>query len=99
MMLMTGTIRLPPANLAQARPIMRATVEASRAEDGCLHYSYAEDVLDPGLIHVSERWRDRAALDRHFQAPHLAQWRATWPALEIGERNLVAYEVGEPSAL
>ena len=41
---------------------MRAMVEASRAEDGCLGYSYAEDVLEPGLIHVAERWRDRAAL-------------------------------------
>ena len=67
---------------------MLAMVTASRAEDGCLEYSYAEDILEPGLIHVSERWRDQAALQAHFGADHMAKWRAAWPALGIGERNL-----------
>ena len=33
-------------------------------EDGCIDYAYAEDVLEPGLIRVSEVWRDQAALNR-----------------------------------
>lgn len=66
MLLIVGTIRLPPENLDAARPVMRRMVEASRAEPGCLDYGYAEDVLDPGLIHVKELWTDQAALDRHF---------------------------------
>src|SRR5215475_14349412 len=66
MLLIVGTIRLAPENLNAARPVMREMVEASRAELGCLHYSYAQDLLDPGLVHVKELWRDAAALDRHF---------------------------------
>jgi quinol monooxygenase YgiN len=96
MLLIIGTIRLPAENLAIAGPIMAEMLRASRAEDGCLEYSYAEDVLDAGLIHVSELWRDQAALDRHFASAHIARWRAAWPALGIGERNLHVYEVGEP---
>lgn len=96
MLLIVGTIRLPPANLGAAQFAMARMIEASRAEDGCLHYSYAEDVLEPGLIHVREAWRDRASLDRHFASDHLAEWRAAWPALGIGDRDLVVYEVGEP---
>jgi len=96
MLLIVGTIRLPAEYLADARPIMRAMVENSRAEDGCVEYSYAEDVLDPGLIHVTELWRDQATLDRHFASDHLARWRASWPALGIGDRDLQVYEVGEP---
>ena len=92
-LLVTGTVRLPPDRLADARPAMRAMVLASRAEDGCLAYSYAQDLLDPGLIRVHELWRDRAALDRHFAMPHLAAWRAAWPALGIGERDLTLHEV------
>lgn len=96
MLLIVGTIRLPAANMDEARPAMRAMVAASRAEQGCAEYSYAEDVLDPGLIHVKELWSDRAALDRHFASSHIAQWRAAWPALGVGERDLRLYEVGEP---
>ncbi len=95
MLLIIGTIRLPAEKLALARPVMAEMLRASRAEAGCIDYSYAEDVLEPGLIHISELWRDQAALDRHFGSAHIAQWRAAWPALGIGERNLRVYEVGE----
>ena len=96
MLLIIGTIRLPAANLDSARPAMAAMVHASRAEDGCLDYSYAEDVLEPGLIHVTELWRDQDALDRHFASAHIERWRAAWPELGIGERDLRVYDVGEP---
>lgn len=96
MLLIIGTIRLHPEKLSDARPIMRVMVESSRAEDGCGEYSYAEDVLDPGLIHVKETWRDQAALDRHFASDHLADWRRSWPRLGIRDRDLRVYEVGEP---
>jgi len=67
---------------------------ASRAEPGCLTYSYAEDILEPGLIHVTEAWTDQASLDRHVASTHISQWRACWPGLGIAERKLLLYEVG-----
>ncbi len=96
MLLVVGTIRLPPEKLTDALPTMRVMVESSRAEDGCVEYGYAEDVFEPGLIHVTEVWRDQAALDRHFASDHIADWRASWPGLGITDRNLRVYEVGEP---
>lgn len=96
MLLIVGTVRLPPENLSKARPAMASMVMASRAEDGCEEYCYAEDVLEPGLIHVKEIWRDQQALDRHFASEHIATWRSAWPELRIGDRNLRVYEVGAP---
>ena len=96
MLLIVGTVRLPPENLERARPAMLAMAQASRAEVGCLEYGYAEDVFVPGLIHVKELWRDQAALDAHFASSHIQAWRAAWPALEIGGRDLRVYEVGSP---
>jgi len=93
--LIAGTIRLPADNLDAARPAMAAMVNASRAEPGCLAYSYAQDVLDPGLIHVIERWADGDALATHFTMPHIADWRAAWPALGITDRRLTQYAVDE----
>ena len=96
MLLIVGTIRLTPENLQVARPVMRRMAEGSRAEEGCVQYSYAEDVFDAGLIHVKELWRDQAALDQHFESEHIRTWRAAWPELGIRDRNLLVYDVGEP---
>lgn len=95
MILVVGTFRVDPARLDAARPAMAAMVEASRAEAGCVAYGYAEDVLDAGLIHVVERWEDRDALTAHVATAHIAEWRAAWPALGLGERNLAIYHIAE----
>jgi quinol monooxygenase YgiN len=99
MLVIVGTVRLPPEKFEEARPSMALMISASRAESVCIEYSYARDVLDAGLIHVTEVWRDRAALDEHFGSAHIAHWRASWPALGIGERNLVVYEAGAPKPI
>jgi quinol monooxygenase YgiN len=94
-----GTVRVPPDKIDAARPHMRAMLEASRAEDGCLTYNYAQDVLDPGLIHVSEVWESEAALKAHFTTPHMAAWRKAWPDLGIGERNLTKFKASESETI
>jgi quinol monooxygenase YgiN len=91
--IVAGTVRVPPHNVDAFRPHMIAMMTASRAEDGCYAYGYAEDVGEPGLVHVFESWRDQAALDAHFQTPHMAQWRAAWPQFGVSDRRLKVYEV------
>jgi len=93
MVVVAGTIRIDPSKIDVARVEMEKMLAASRAEDGCIEYSYAVDVVDNGLVQVFEVWRDRAALDRHFRTPHLAQWRQAWPAIGISERKLSIYDV------
>jgi len=92
-LIVAGTIRLPPEKLNGFRREMSDMVVATRAEAGCVQYSYAEDVLEPGLIRVFEIWRDQMALDDHLVSTHMARWRAAWPEFEVTERQLSAYEV------
>ncbi|RTM08059.1 MAG: antibiotic biosynthesis monooxygenase [Hyphomicrobiales bacterium] len=92
MLLIIGTIRLPPDRLELAKPVMQRMILASRVEPGCLSYSYAQDVLDARLIHVSEAWSDRAALEAHFKSAHISEWRASWAELGISDRKLTLYE-------
>lgn len=99
MIVIVGTVRIPDGALDRARPAMAAMLTASRAEDGCLAYSYAQDVLDPCVIHVSERWRDRAALDAHFRTPHMAAWRAAFGAIGVSDRDLKLFECDEGIAI
>jgi quinol monooxygenase YgiN len=93
MLLVIGTIRVAPEAVARARPVMDALVTATRLEDGCLEYSCAEDLLDPGLLHVKEIWRDRAALEQHFKAPHIARAGAAMADLNVQGRDLRMCEV------
>ncbi len=71
MLIITGTFRVPADAIERARPAMTAMLRASRAEAGCLLYAYSQDLLDPGLFHVNERWTNAGAL----QAPAR---RHTW---------------------
>jgi quinol monooxygenase YgiN len=98
-LIVAGVVRAPPENLEGLRPHMLAMLAASRAEAGCLEYAYAEDVADPGLIRVFEVWRDQAALDAHFQTPHMAEWRSHWPQFGVSDRRLFAYEIASQHPL
>lgn len=97
--IIAGTVRVPPENLVSLKPHQLAMLEASRAEDGCVTYSYGVDVAEPGLIRVFEVWRDQAAIDAHFAAPHMAVWRAACAEHGVSDRRLFAYETASERAL
>lgn len=99
MIIVAGTVRIEPNKLQEARGIMERMITASRAEDGCLQYSYSVDVLDPHVVHVFEVWRDRDVLQLHFKTPHLGEWRAAWPSFGISDRKLHMYEVSGSTPL
>ncbi len=99
MLLIVGTIRIAPERLNEARPAMQKVIAASREEPDCLEYSYAEDVLDPGLVHIIERWTDQTAFDEHFVSGHIAEWCGSWKNLGINERKLAIFEVNTPLAI
>jgi quinol monooxygenase YgiN len=99
MILIVGTIRIAPERLAEAKPAMQKVITASRKELGCLEYAYAEDILDPGLIHIAEHWESQEAFDEHFASDHIAEWCGAWKNLGIFDRKLSIHEVSEPQAI
>ena len=99
MLVIAGTVRVPPEALPRFLPKMLAMLSASRAEDGCETYSYGFDARDEGLIRVFEIWRDAAALDAHTKAPHMAPWRAAGAELGVFDRKLSLYEVASERPL
>jgi quinol monooxygenase YgiN len=67
MIIIEGTVRVPPERVEAARPAMETMIRASRAEAGCLDYAYSLDVLDPGLVRVTERWESRGRIQGAFR--------------------------------
>lgn len=99
MIVVVGQFRLPSERMEEARPVMRRVMEATRAEQGCIEYNYAEDVLDPGLIRVSEVWESRAQLAAHMQTAHMASWQKERAELGLTGRAITVYEAGEGTPL
>lgn len=95
MILLAGAIRFPPANVSAAREAMARMIEATRLEEGCRHYAFGEDVLEPGVIRISELWRDQAALDTHAASTHMREWREAGRDLGVHGGDLRVYEVDE----
>lgn len=92
MIVVVGQFRFPADRMEEARPVMRRVIEATRAEAGCVQYNYGEDVLDPGLIRVSELWQSRAHLAAHMQTAHMAEWQRERAQLGLSGREIMVYE-------
>lgn len=95
MIIVAGILRVPAERVEEILPLARDTIAATRAEEGCITYSYALDAMEPGLIRIFERWASQADLDRHAKAPHMDPWRAKLREVGVLERDIVSYEVGE----
>jgi len=93
MIILAGSIRVAAGKREEALSTLRYMVEHTRAEPGCVAYSFAFDVLDDHLIRIFEVFQDEAALAAHRASPHMAQWRQAWPGLGIGERDMMQYAV------
>lgn len=98
MIIIEGSARIPDGAWDKANAAMQAMITASRAEPGCIDYAYSRDLLDPNLLRIIERWKDKSALTSHFAEPHMAVFRTA--LAEIGPQDLeVRMYEAEPEPL
>lgn len=99
MIVVMGTFRVAQEHIEALLPLARKVAEETRAEQGCIQYSYAQDIADPALFHVAECWTDRPALAAHFSSAHMAEWIAARAGLGFYNRNIRLYESNAGEAL
>ena len=95
MIVVAGTIRVPPEKIAEAKPHIERVITGSRAEPGCVIYSFGFDVLEEGLIRVFEVYRDQAALEAHRNSDHFKAWRVSNPGIGAHDRQITVYQVSD----
>ena len=83
MLIVVGKAKLGEGALDAGRIALSAMIEASRAEEGCVDYSYAADILDSSTMHIIEKWVNEAALAAHFQTPHMATFQKALGDLDV----------------
>ena len=71
MIIVNGKIETTAENIAHLKAAIAAMEQASREEDGCDDYTFSVELNNPNVIRITERWRDVAALQKHFASPHM----------------------------
>ena len=83
MLIVLAKAKVGEGAMEPARAAIADMVAASNAEDGCIAYAFTEDLLEPGVIHIVEKWQDEAALLAHFATPHMAAFGAAIAGLDF----------------
>jgi len=99
LIIVTGHIRVAPENMEVVRPHAKTNLEATRREKGCILYAYGEDLLDPGLIRIVERWESWDALAAHGKSDHIAAWGKVLKGIGLLDREVTAHEASEERVL
>ncbi len=97
MLIVLAEATLGEGALEAARGAMATMVAASNAEEGCVSYAYAVDVLDPSKLHIVEKWVDEAALAFHFQTPHMAAFQQALGSLDVQITELAKFAADDGS--
>jgi quinol monooxygenase YgiN len=95
----TGTITLDPAKADQAREAMTTMMEATLKEEGCQGYTFAADLSEPGVFHLTEHWDDAGAIDAHMQTPHMAALLGAMGELGVTKAEIWQHEVANSTKM
>ncbi|MEM6441594.1 MAG: putative quinol monooxygenase [Pseudomonadota bacterium] len=99
MIIVAGYIELEAAGADGGEALARAMMAETRKEAGCVVYQITRSVERPSRYHVYEEWESLAALEAHFEVPHMKVFREGLGRIGVVERNVSRREAGEATAL
>ncbi len=95
MLMIEGWIKLAAGEFEKVREQGIAMVAATNQEAGCLHYAFAQDIADPDLIRISERWESQEALAAHGASAHMAEFNKAMGSVQREGADLRLYTADE----
>jgi quinol monooxygenase YgiN len=75
-LVIAASVEIQPDKADQFRQFAEGLVSSSRAETGNISYTMYEDVKEKNKFFFFEEWKDQAAVDTHFAAPHFKDFGA-----------------------
>lgn len=91
--IVAGHVSFAPGEVDRLMPEMQEVIAASRAEPGCLAYTYARLLEDPDTIRIFEHWRDAEALRAHFTAEPVRRWVRQLTQAQVRAREVSARSI------
>jgi quinol monooxygenase YgiN len=88
-----GDIYAQIPHLEKVRELMRETQGQARARPGCVSYTFAETVDEPGHFVVVQEWRDEASLEEHYRSETYADFQNQLELILLHSSDLRIYVV------
>ena len=68
-------LEIDPARVDEFLEVITFNAAESAKEPGCLRFEVNRHFDQPNLFALSECYRDKAAMDAHYETAHFAQWK------------------------
>lgn len=97
--LVTGHLDFDPDNHDTVVDALLALMDATRAEEGNIGYTFSADLSDRGRFYIVEQWASQAAMDSHMSSAHMAEFMVNAGDLGIKGVDIMAWHDATGSKL
>ena len=73
--------------------LCKSMIAPSRAEAGCIHYSFHQDLNEQNRFFFYEEWKDQTSIDVHNNSKHFLEFQPKFKEMIIGEPKISIYSV------
>lgn len=95
MIVVNAVIESTEDSIAALKTVVADMENASRAETGCMDYTFSVELSNPNILRITERWESLEALKAHFTVPHMAQFQEGIAAHPPKSSEIKIYQVTE----
>ena len=95
MIIITGTVHIKSERWEEAVSIVKELVAKSRADEGCVRYTFYEPLNEQYSFFCFEVWASPEALEKHARTPHLRTFFAFLQQAASRPFKLEKYEAKE----
>jgi quinol monooxygenase YgiN len=89
MLVQTVIYTFPADKTDEAAGALRSLRDASRGETGCLTFDVTRSTDDANVFVLYEEWKDKAALDFHYETEHFKKYGIN--GIRVLAANRLAY--------
>jgi quinol monooxygenase YgiN len=95
MVVVNAVVKTTQEDIDALRGAIGTMEMASRAETGCMDYTFSAEVSDSNSLRITEKWENVEALKAHMETPHMAEFQKAMGAHPPASLEVKFYAVEE----
>lgn len=95
MIVVNAIVKSTQEDIVAMQGAISAMEAASRAEQGCVDYTFSVELNDTAVLRITEKWVTLDDLMAHFGTPHMAEFQAAMGEHPPASMDVSFYETKE----